>query len=744
MKAKKLLTAAALVASIATVTSCQNYTLDYVEDSNDWYNPVEFTGYKKGNANGSTVNLSVHYVSSGYHFAPSYQGDSAVTGIGGETLTRGTVLPAWQEMANNLNMEIKDSTRTSEKDAKNEWQYYLDKGSFGDIDLIMVDGTNSITAANTGKLVSINDLLSQHKLPNFQNWLEQNGGIEGKIWNSMRSDDGKVYYLPYFDGMDNLEKMWMMNQEYIEKLLDGELPSNLDTKPAQTSNFKPQVPFMNNEAISISVNGVKENDLITVNFTEEENVIAQQNALTVKNGQTYVQTLRNYIDSVYRDYIGPNNIYKRRSEIFTSESACYNADELIALMRCVVNNSQFLANTDFIYAFAPRNGEGNRLKQMMEFTNIWGAKGVSSESGRLYFDKNGSLLDARTQEYSLDNLDKMHELYKEGFFPGNFYTGYGNVVKTEWRSNLMKTGQLFAAYDFNATTTAFNKDARGDEYKTNLIAMLPPVAAWDAGDNSGEHKYFHYSEDNRALKKGGWAIPAESDNIDGAAMLMDYLFSPEGNDIQDFGPNNTSYRAAVTKYDEQGFRIADPTGVGTINYVANDGSQQSYVRWSDNVIKAKIGKDSLQSGWNNFCQKYIGSTSGVGHVRSDGVDLQTTVSASGKAGLEKLNTAVHNGTVRMATSSGENFFLSVPYSFALSTSDQTRIQNSYITTIVGNFWRDDSSANGNVTYCYWITDGSESDQIKAVIGSRASFVSTFTEVDKIYLRSYRAAYIKYN
>ncbi len=736
MKAKKLLTAAALVASIATVTSCHNYNKGLPNNDTDWYTPTAFDGYKKGNANGSTVNLSVHYVSKGYHFAPSYQGDSSAEGIGGETLVKGNLLPAWKAMGESLNMNIVDNTRTSEKDSKAEWQTYLDEGSFGGIDLIMVDGTNSITAANSGKLISIDSLIQAGKLPNFKAWLDQNGGVEGTTWSTLRSDDGKVYYLPYFDGMDNLEKMWLMNQDYIEKLLDGDLPANLDTKEAETSNFQPQVPEMNNEPIAISVNGVKEENLITVNYTKEQNVIYLQNNASTKNGKTYVEILRKYIDDVYGKYIGEGKVYSKRSEIFTSEAACYNADDLIALMRCMVNNPQFLTGTNQLYAFAPRNGEGNRLKQLVEFTNIWAAKGVSSESSRLYFDKYGVLRDARTEEYSYTNLDNLHELYNEGFFPGNFYTGYGQNVKTEWRSNLMKTGQVFALYDYNATTVAFNADSM-EGYASNMVAMLPPVAAWDAGENSGEYKYFHFSEDNRALKKGGWAIPADSDNIDGACMLMDFLWMPEGNDIQDYGPNNTNYRAAVTKYDEKGMRIADP--VGTI-----DLKGEPVVRWSDNVINAKIGSDSFKSGWNNFCQKYIGATSSVGHVRSDGVDLQTTTSAVGKEALSKVSSAVASGTLRICSTSGEGFFLSVPYSFALSAADQTNIQNSNETTILANFWRDDSSANGKVTYCYWITDGSDSSQVKAVITNYYTLQSSFDKVNKVFLRAYRAAYIKWN
>ena len=714
MKFKKLLTTGVVVASLAAVASCGG------DDSDNTIN---------NKPTGNPVNVSVHYVSKGYHFAPSYQGDSTVTGIGGETLSRGTLLPAWQEFAKNLGITIKDSTKTSEKDAKAEWQTYLDKG-FGGVDIAMTDGTNSITAANTGKLFSIDELLDAGMLPNFAKWLDkEGGGRNGDMWKSMKSADGQVYYLPYFDGLNTLEKMWLMDQTYIEKLLDGDT-AGLDTKAAKTSSFTAQVPTFNQD-VEISVNGKA--DKIHVQYTESP--ITTQNNLKDKNGKTYVEALRTHIDNTYGDYIGADKTYKKRSEIFTSEAACYNADELIALMRCVVNNSKFLANTDYIYAFAPRNGEGNRLKQMMEFTNIWGQRGVSAESSRLYFDGEGNLQDARTEESMYENLDKMHELYKEGFFPGNFYNGYGNVVKTEWRSNLMKTGQLFSLYDYNATSTAFNNDANPD-YKANLVPMVSPIAKWNDGDASTP-EYFHFSEDNRALKSGGWAIMADTDALYETCKLADYMWCDEGADIQDYGPNTTAYRKAVTTYDENGNRQA---GAGTMKLGGED-----VVVIAEGVFKAKLGDgETFASNWNNFYRKYIGATQGIGHQRSGGLDYQATLSKVAQAGLGKVTQAIASGVFRTCTTAKvtNKFYSSVPTTFALSTANQTAIQKSKECTTMSNFWLDDSSANGKVVYCYWICEGKASTNVTSVIGSYETLKGTFETVNKVYLQAYRAAYLQ--
>ena len=107
-------------------------------------------------------------------------------------------------------------------------------------------------------------------------------------------------------------------------------------------------------------------------------------------------------------------------------------------------------------------------------------------------------------------------------------------------------------YDYNATSSPFNNDVAKDS-KGAMQPVLPPVVKWSAGKDlkyqatvNGEvvnlkDKYFHFSESNRALKSGGWCIPASSDNKDSAIALMDYLFSEEGAYIQDFGPDGGKF-----------------------------------------------------------------------------------------------------------------------------------------------------------------------------------------------------------
>ncbi len=755
-KLGKVLAAGALAASALTVVACSGGNNTTTAGGTTAGGSTTTAGgsttttggstlkYTKGNLGGKSVQLSVHYTTSGLHLTPSYQGATAVTGLGGESLIKGNILPSWQAIAKNLNGTIEDVTDVSKKDAKAEWAAYnedINKG-FGGIDLIMVDGMGSshgyTTAVNNGKLQDIGALVEAGKLPNFKTWLDTQGGLDGALWRSMKAANGKVYFLPYFDGYNNVEKMWLMNQAYIEKLLDTDEVAGLSESPAKGTNpgaFQAAVPSMTNEKIDLG--GGK-----SVTVTYSKSAVAKQNELSTKNGKTYVQSLREHLQDVYGKYVGQGKLYAKYSEIFTSQYACYNADDLIALMRCVVNNAQYLTGKDQnLYAFVPRTGEGNRLKQMTEFMNIWGQRGVSAESGKLYFDNEGNLHDMRIEDSSYENLDRLNVLYNEGFFPAEFIGGNG-AVKTEWRAQCVKEGTTFALYDYNATSTVYNSDVNKNSV-SDMIAMLPPVVNWNDGEASTG--YYHFTEDNRSLKTGGWAMPVTAD-VDAACAVADYLWMPEGADIQDYGPNDTNYRAAVTQYDANGNRVA---GAGTMKV-----NGQDVVKWSDKVLNASLGEtnnDKFQGNWNNFMRGYVGSTQGVGHLRSDGVDYQSTLSLKAKAGLEKLNAAIQDGGLICASTVGSSinpdnlFFYSVPTVFAITAQDQTAIQNEKANTPVDNFWKDDKSADGKVVYCRWIISGKSAAEVIAVTGtSFDSYKENFAKVKSTYVKAYEDAYYAKN
>lgn len=728
-KVLKCLAAGALVGAVAITASCSDVE-DVIQDKN-WYEYEELAN--------KNVNVNVHYKNGETHMGVSYRGASQTTGLGGETLQQGSLLPSWVEMETDLGVKISDVANYASDGGEKEWTDYITNGyenSSGKIDLIMADGTYSAKAANQGQLYSIDELMDQGLLPNFKKYLESSlGGITGGIWQSMKSQDGKVYYTPYFAGEAGVvEKNFMMNVDMVKLLLDDDksscafqaYTSDYDTTAAKTSNFTAQVPKMENEKVAVSVNGVKQE--ITVNYSKS--IVTIQNDLSTKNGKTYTEALKQYIDNVYGDYIGKGKIYASRSEIFTSEAACYNADDLIALMRCVQNNPQYLTGTDTIVAMAPRSVAANRQIQILQLASIWGLKGLAGEKEKLYFDKDGKLQDARTDASTYEALDLLHELYNEGLLPEEYYNGYNKTDKSSdsFRKIHMKAGQLFMMYDFNAGTTAFNHDADSTSKTYNFEACMPPVAKWDDGE-SGENNYFHYTEDVLGLKTGGYCIPKTCTNLEAACRIMDYTWTDKGADLQDYGPNNTYYRNGVTKYDSDGNRVKDNYDAETNpNGATIDLGGKFSVMWSKNVTE----NSDFIAGWNNFCRQMIGTTHGLGHQRSAGMDIQTTTSLVGRTSFAKLTSAVAAGVLRTAGENTSGIFQMVPSNFAINSSDSELIAATTSTNNIASFWKE--SGNTTTYYSYWICHGSNHEATKKLYDT---FANNFNEVNSIYLTAYR-------
>ena len=88
------------------------------------------------------------------------------------------------------------------------------------------------------------------------------------------------------------------------------------------------------------------------------------------------------------------------------------------------------------------------------------------------------------------------------------------------------------------------------------------------------------------------------------------------------------------------------------------------------------------------------------------------------------------------------FYYSVPTGFSLTAADTTAIQNEAANTTVDNFWKDDSSANGKVVYCYWIIEGKSGTNVTAVTGSFDSFKGLFERVNNTYLKACQEAYYR--
>ncbi len=668
----------------------------------------------------------------------------------GITLTSGDILPTWKTFGQKLNLNILNGNDLG-KTQKDDWTSYGTDG-YKDKDGNMLDlvmGTQTLydAAVANNQLIAISDHLNE--MPNFKKWTENNRST----WTSMKSSDGKVYYTPYFDGLDDVEKMNIMNTEWVVKLLDG--TEDADTSTTITSEYQPTVA--NEKEAKLTVYNGTSKTTITADYSRTNNAIYKQNLETTKNGQTLLAALKSALRAEYGNYIaksaggnaeGSSVIYNSLSEIFTGEKACYNVDDLVALIRVVKCCPKLLTGdeTTKITPIIPRGSKTSRQYSIGELAAWWGVRGLSGENGNLYFDKDGQIKDARTNDETYTALNYLHQLYQEGLIYEGYCSSSDNNTEDKYRKTGIENGTVFLIYEYNTSTTQYNQDASGSNGKINLQAVLPPVCKWAEnttlsykntdGQTSEYTGYFHFTEDNRALKTGGWAIPATTDNLEGALKLMDYMFSDEGALIQDFGPD--------TKYTQT-----------TSTHQAGD-----YVYWTpyaeseDKLTLAGVEQPQITQeifddikttglGWNNYYRKYVGSTQGIGHVRHAGLDYECLFSKTGKAGLEMISQAMSDGVlVRAKTTFDDDtsmFFNSIPTGISMDSATVTAYEQDTAYKTMTNFWNN-SKSKVVWTGSYVIMNGWDDENVKSVCTNYENLKSLFTQYDTVYTKKVNSAF----
>lgn len=606
---------------------------------------------------GKTLNVYVNYKgTTGVTFTGKYAkiGTSYTNPIDGQTYVAGDLLPMWKEVQNKLGVTIKDAVTMFEKDsytAENENAVYSAIGedaNISQIDILMTNSANANKYATAGKLANLAKYLKY--MPNLSAFLESHPAIKDELTN----DDGQMYIAPYFDGVDTIEKMFLFNTELVEKLLDEEGAYD-ETAITNGGQYTPFIDTSKDYVALVSVNGVGED--ITVKAAT--NPVQAQNELATKNGKTYVEALKAYIDAAYM----PSGKYQKRSEVFTSEAACYTVDDMIALLRCAVNNSVYLyGEAGKVHGVIPRGQANNRIITILQLAQIWGVQGLTAETDYLYFDKDGNLCDARTTAATYDALERLHTLKAEGLIIDGWETEGKNG--TYFTSNFLsgKQGAALMIYDYNATQTVWNNvsaDSNGigqaDSKYTKIMPVLPPLTKWENNNISdAKYTYTRYTEDSRAFKGSGSVVMAKDDEaqIIAACQLIDFFYGEEGAQLQDYGPE--AYRD------------------GTITVAGVTYPKIKSSIFSDAAFKA--------AGWNDWYRACVGSTQGIGHVRSDGLDYQVTHD-SGKTGLANILSAIKSGAVVCATTSRtQTFGATVPAKW------DSNPETTNIATLV-DFWK---------------------------------------------------------
>ena len=564
-------------------------------------------------ADGTVLRMACGYNSdkTGMSFTADLAGEG-ITLADGKTYNSGDLKPTWQAVEELLKIKIEDKYQGNK--AADEYQYW--DAQLDQVD--MLSGTATLLSENgqQGKLVNLAEYID--KMPNFKAYLAENPIVRLSITGAAAGpNSGAIYFSPYFDGVNDIERMPLMRTDWVEKLLNG---SGEFTAEASNKTAAPVCqPYMPTSG-SIDIEVVKADgsavETVKKNYDAYGNIVDKMNAAGSMDGAAAVNMLREYIDKTYDGYYGEN-----RADLFIGQNAAWDADELVALLRCVVANPQTLNGTDSVQGlFSREDANTQRRVDMYRLAGtLYGIRGMESRLDYLYVGTDGKLHDCRGEAETYEALSRMHDMVTEGLISSAFVNQ--EDVKTE---KYLSDDSGFMHYDYNQTQTAYNATALDNASGEKYMAVMVPVARW----NDGSEKYMRFTESWRSVKTDGWGISAagvkdNADKLNACLKLIDYAYSPEGQVMMSYGPD------AFVKHDASG-------NVETFTFNGKE--------WP--VISEKSYEDlwKLQNGnYTNYARYYIGST--LSFVKSQAFEYQCTHEV-GKEGAGKISKAIALGTIK--------------------------------------------------------------------------------------------------
>ncbi len=576
-----------------------------------------------------------------------YDADTVKDGLelAGKTYYAGDLKPTWVEVENILGVKFEDKYQGNS--ATKELEYWKERLS--DVDMVSGNATGLNELGVSGSFVNIAEYLDM--MPNFKAYLEANPIVRLSIIGDTTT--GAIYFAPYFDGVNDIERMPLMRTDWVVKLLDGEgdfTAEKCGTLAAAV--YEPYMPTSGSVKVdAVSADGTKV-IYLTKDYNKAGNIVAKMNealASGTVDGVKAVNMLRKYIDEAYSGYYGTT-----RSNLFIGQDAAWDADELVALLRCVVANAYTLNGTDSIQGlFSREDSNTQRRVDLYRFAGIlFGVRGLESRQEFLYFDSDGSLKDARQDEATYLAMERMNALAQEGLISKSYIDSSNEKSETMLENDLG-----FMSYDYNQTQTILNatKLHEGEKY----MAVMVPIARWYDGTNANG-VYMRFTESWRSVKTDAWAISKagvgdNQDKLYAALALIDLAFSERGQILMSYGPDEFIKTNADGSYVTFNFNGKEMPVISDYTY------EQLW----------KLAKGN----YTNFARYYLGST--LSFVKSQAFEYQCTHEV-GKEGAAKISAAIALGTIKHPELAIEDnmWYTSVPTTLP-STSVENNTLNTY-------------------------------------------------------------------
>lgn len=564
-------------------------------------------------APGTVLRMATGYNSAktGLFFSADVAGEG-ITLADGKTYHTGDLKPTWVEVQNKLGMVFEDKYQgNGTADEFKYWKEQLDQ-------VDMVSGTAALLSENgeAGSLVNIAEYLDM--MPNFKAYLEANPIVTLSITGNVET--GAIYFSPYFDGVNDIERMPLMRTDWAEKLLNGEGAFTAEaTKELAPYVYTPYMPTSGKVEIEVVNAEGTAVEMIAKDYDAAGNIIEKMNAAGPMDGVAAVNMLREYIDTAYNGYYGTN-----RADLFIGQNAAWDADEMVALLRCVVANPQTLNGTESVQGMFSREDANNQRRvDIVHFAGVlFGVRGLESRQDYLYINGDNELVDARSMPETFAAMERMNAMVKEGLISEAFVTGAAETSSTYLENDLG-----FMSYDYNQTQTILNNTklqvADGEKY----MAIMVPVALWFDGTNE-EGTFMRFTESWRSVKTDGWGISKagvgdDQNKLYAALKLIDFAFSEEGQILMSYGPDS------FIKTNEDGSYVTFSFNGKEMPVIADATFEELWSKASGN--------------YTNYARQFLGST--LSFAKSQAFEYQCT-SVVGKEGAGYLSTAIGLGTIK--------------------------------------------------------------------------------------------------
>jgi len=578
-------------------------------------------------AKGTILRMATGYNSkkTGLFFDAEVAGEG-ITLANGTTYHTGDLKPTWVEVQNRLGMVFED--RYQGNSATNEYKFWQDR--LNEVDMVAGSASQLTESGVAGNLINIADYLDM--MPNFKAYLEANPVVRLSITGD--TSTGAIYFSPYFDGVDDIERMPLMRTDWVKKLLNGSGEFSADASHnLAAAVYTPYMPTSGKIEIEVVKADGSAVEKISKDYDKAGNIVKIMNdalASGTVSGVQAVNMLRKYIDEAYNGYYGEN-----RADLFIGQNAAWDADELVALLRCVVANPQTLNGTDNVEGLFSREDDNNQRRvDMFRFAGtLFGVRGLESRQDYLYVGSDGKLHDARQEEETYVALERMNALVDEGLISQSFVDMSKESTKTMLENDLG-----FMHYDYNQTQTVYNETVlqEGEQYR----AVMVPVARW----NDGSEKFMRFTESWRSVKTDGWAISKagvgdDQNKLYAALKLIDYAYSYEGQVLMSYGPNE------FIKTNADGSFV-------TFNF---NGTEMPVIA---DATFAELW-DKASGNYTNYARQFLGST--LSFMKSQAFEYQCT-SVDGQEGAGYISRAIALGTIKHpALALAENpWYTSVP------------------------------------------------------------------------------------